>query len=592
MSTFLARIKTFCLEHWPMLIAAVVLSVLIASPLIAFRLKTGDVYQGINIHDLGANGHEYLSRGKEVLEGKPLGNPMLRENKDSPDYYFNINEKVLIAPVRFLGLQNSIDIVTLYNFYNVLGIFILLLLIYFFTLELYPDKWLAVAISLFVVGGYSIIYQKGLFYNDFNIYGRAMYPYTASVAFFSYLLLLLRTLKRPSRKSIVYTGIAFGLLFYLYFFAWTFTLVLNSLLLFFFLVKKDWPSFKILAWISGIGILLGLWNIVRIMQFLNSPAGEQFLFFSWSSNGRELVSSNLGLLTLLSLGALYFKNRQDKSFTLLLVFSLAGWISLNQQFITDRFIQYNHYYWFFITPTAIVTLIYVAWMFLPKKHWRVIFSILIVGVVYLNTAVGQYRSALVTWDFKLYEQRYRPIVDALNETKSSTVVLAADDVVSDLVTIYTPHDLFWNGFAKLNDIPMNRFKDALLVFLYINQESRQDPAAYLHKIVVDEKDNSFYKNLYMSIEGFHSGFDYYEYRRLATDDVDSLKKLRGETIDEISSLYKDLKESGIQEILSRYGVRYLIWDSTRYPEWDITILQNLEETAKEGGVYLYHFKGN
>jgi len=105
--------------------------------------------------------------------------PFYREGKEEKrDYYFTINEQVLSAPIRLLGLSDRIDVVTLYNAYNAIGVCALILLLYFFVLMLSGKRLLAAVTALFVVGGYSIVYNKGLFYSDFNVYGRAMYPPT------------------------------------------------------------------------------------------------------------------------------------------------------------------------------------------------------------------------------------------------------------------------------------------------------------------------------------------------------------------------------------------------------------------------------
>lgn len=580
----------FICEHWLIVASAFIVALLIASPLIMFPLRAADVYQGINIGSL-SNEHAYITRGKEVLEGHTLGNPMLRENKNQPDYYFTVNEYVLVAPLRLLGLSERVTIVTVYNVYNFVGIVLLILLIYFFVLRLSSRKLLAAATALFVVGGYSIIYQKALFYTDFNIYGRAIIPYISSIAFFAYLLSLVHALHSPRLWKTVLSGALFGVLFYVYFFAWTFTLAFNVILAFLFLFLKKTVSATIVLRVTGIGAVIGLYNVVRIALFVNSPAGEQFSYFAWSTHGRDAVWSTLSFVALCALLWLWHKRRDDTGTVLLLALTLAGVVMLNQQLITGRTVQYNHYYWFFVTPTALISLVYVFWSFLRSRSFEVVAAVAVVAVVFLNTAVGQYRSALTTWELKRYEQQYRPIIDRLAEDTRPRVILTADDYHSFLFTIYTPHDLFWSNFATMNRVPIDRFKDALYVYAYLNRESRPDITAYLQSVMSDRAHHSMYKSLYENIEGLWSGLDFYDYERQVARQTDFITRARSDTLRVLSDEYAAVNNpASMHALLRKYGVTYVVWDKNKYPEWNLSWIRGLSELASANNIFLYRIE--
>ena len=184
---FFQKLKT----HWFIILAALALVTIIEVPVFLFPKMAGEKYQGINIPTLGgANVYEYLMRGKDVLEGHSLGSASLREGKENSDYYFSIAEYILNKPIYWLGLGYNVDVVKLYDVYNFLGIFAIVLLIYFLVLDMSGSKLLSAVTALFVVGGYSIVYNKSLFYTDFNIYGRAVFPYMGSLFFFVYLYIV------------------------------------------------------------------------------------------------------------------------------------------------------------------------------------------------------------------------------------------------------------------------------------------------------------------------------------------------------------------------------------------------------------------
>ena len=113
------KIIDFLVAHYLALLMAFLLTLLIFLPIVIFPYLAGDSYNRINIpHHHGYDYYYYLSRGEEALAGNDLGNMALREGKEEQDPIFNYSEKILTAPVRLLNLEDQINIVQLYNFYN------------------------------------------------------------------------------------------------------------------------------------------------------------------------------------------------------------------------------------------------------------------------------------------------------------------------------------------------------------------------------------------------------------------------------------------------------------------------------------------
>ncbi|MDD4271843.1 MAG: hypothetical protein PHF50_03485 [Patescibacteria group bacterium] len=298
MQDALKKIKNFGHEHGWIIIASFLLTFIIFAPLLAFPGFIKDKYHGININRFSGDAHFYLTRGKEVLDGHGLGSPVLRGGKEGMDVQLSSSEYILLAPIKLLGLEKKFNIASIYNFYNFIGVFFLILLIYFFVWQLSGSKLLSIAAALFVVGGYSIVYNKSLFYSDFNVYARVIYPYFSSLILFAYLNLLVAGLKTAKLKYKILAGLVFGLLFYIYFYAWTFALAFNACLLLIYLFRKDFSEAKAISLISGIGLGLGLYNLIRLVSLLNPENGSQTAYFMAMSYGHAPVFSKIGFIAL------------------------------------------------------------------------------------------------------------------------------------------------------------------------------------------------------------------------------------------------------------------------------------------------------
>src|SRR3989338_9595150 len=118
------------LAHRLIVGAALVMSLLVSLPVILFPILARDSYQGINIAHFGTDEHYYLTRAKEILEGHSLGQPVLAEGKEKQDPTFSKAELVLTAPIRLFQLQDKVSIVTVYNIYNFLAVFLIVIFIY------------------------------------------------------------------------------------------------------------------------------------------------------------------------------------------------------------------------------------------------------------------------------------------------------------------------------------------------------------------------------------------------------------------------------------------------------------------------------
>ena len=379
--------KSFVIPHKLAIFNGLILAAFIISPLFIFPAMSGNSYRGIAIADNGTDELLYLSRGKDVLEGHHLGNPLFREGKDSQDPFFTYVEYLMLAPVKLLGLENRADITAIYAFYNFTGVFILALLIYFFLLRLSGDRLLSALAPALVIGGYALLDYRLLF--SINLYGRAFSPYIPVLAAFLYYNLLVLCLKSPEWKYKIFAGISFGFLFYVYLYAWSFVLVLNCVLFTLYFFKKDFAGAKKLFIITILGLGIGSYNIAKLLLFFFSENSRQLSYFVGTSHSHAPTLSAAGFAALILLYVFARKNREDKNIPLFLAFILSGWIVMNQQILTGIELQSDHWSSYFIGPAIIIIAAYIVWSFIRGYKYKKILAVFIFTTVFFKVGIGE-----------------------------------------------------------------------------------------------------------------------------------------------------------------------------------------------------------
>jgi len=583
-----ARILQSARFHWGGLVISLIAMILIIAPLVAFPFHSGEEYRGININHYGTDEDYYLARAKDVLDGHGTGQPFLAEGKNLTDPTFYKVEQVLMFPAVLFGLSDT-DVVTWFNVANALGVFVLTLLVYAFAFALSKNRLLAATIAAFVIGGHTIIFFKTLFYDSFNIYGRSIFPYASSIPFFAFLLLLYQaTVEKLGYLTAAGAGIFFGLLFYDYFYAWTFASALLGSFFLISLVTKNWRAVKVNVVVGLIGGLIAVPFLISFYYFFSSGEGAQIAYFLLAEHTRAFVMSILGSATLALFGLYLWRKPEDKNNPFILAIILAGWISLEQQMLSGRSIEYGHYYWYFIVPLSIIVGVYMVAMLLPKRV-RPWLATLLILTAFVNSIGGQYRSFFTTIPEKLHDQEYAQSLQILQSLPYGVVLTGhGNESFPLLVTSYTSNDLYFTPSALVFHVSPERMQETLLTYLALNVHARKDPMPYLEQLL-NATTTSPYKNLYRDIEGFMSGFDYGIYSAKAQNSDPVILEQRKELFSLLDTKYRDeIADTGtLRAKLFEDGVRYILWDKKFYPEWDLSPLEPLEKLNENGDILLF-----
>ena len=567
---------------------AILLTLLIEATWMVFPLIAGkEIYRGINIPQFGTDQHYYLTRGNDVLDGHGLGNSLQHDGKTRPDTFFTLNERLLLTPLRVFGIADGTDVVWVYNLLNTVGVFIVCLLIYFFAFRFTGSQDVSLAAMVGIIGGYSIVFNHRLFYIDSNLYGRAMYPYLSSIGLFITLILLLNALKKHRPTDRVYAGIAYGALFYNYFFAWSFTTVfLGIFCALLFLWKRRIEAFTVVC-IIAIGLGIGSFNLFKLFGSLLSHTDRAVSYFHWLEHTHAPMMSIVAVVSLALFGFYAARKRSDPRLPFMLAIILASFVIVNQQVITGIRIQPGHFYWYFIVPLNILIAIVMASELL-RERFRSVIMWAIISIAYLNTAVGQFQSTISALPLKIQEQRWQPMLMQLSRSQEDRVVLTASSPQALLIPIYTHHDLFWQASAVLYRPNIEQMKDMLIVYLWLNRDARLDVRRYLDDIAHGAKPSSE-GALFTDIEGFESGLDYYPYQRAFVAQDASLEPLHQSLINDLVARYKIYESApdGFQSLLTKYYVTYLVHDKITWPDMDPSVISNLRAVFDQDGVTLY-----
>ncbi|MBI5728789.1 MAG: hypothetical protein HY983_00895, partial [Candidatus Magasanikbacteria bacterium] len=532
----------------------------------------------------------------------------LSMGKDGPSPTHIYAEYFILRPLFILGLRD-VSIVTAYAIGNFVGVFFLIVAIYFFVLRLAGNKWLAAATALFVIGGYTFFTQYPIrvspFTDQINIYGRPLMPYFASLFFFLFLNFLLQSLDRSEKRYVWYSGLLFGALFYTYPYAWTFSMALLFTLGCAYGLQRNRTQLKKVVSIAMVGLVIGSPILVRISRIAQTQLGQQINYFSGIlyDHSPAPFSKVVGVSLLLWLVFSMLHKDHPRRYIILCLLA-SGIIAMNQQILTGRIVQFLHYFWYFVIPLAIIADLSMFWIIfralLPRSLQVIIFFTLLV-LVYSNTIFRQYLAYFDTKSVKLYAQNYGPIIDILNEDKQPKTILSSDIFFGNIFSVYTNHDMYWSADAYATNTPLDRIKDAFFVYLRLNRLARRNTLEFLKNerngrsnifdayhqssITTDQSSKIFYH-----LESFLSGSsDAAEYSLLIANHDPGLLAKQEEVDRLLLEEYKinTKTEADFLSLLRRGNIAYIVWDKNLNPNWDLSVVPCLSLVKGFHNVFLY-----
>lgn len=568
--------------HKAAIIIAILLSLIAAAPQIYLRIDPDNINTGIEV----LPDSPWSARTREVQDGHPnFGAIYYKDGKDNPYLFQPLGSMV----VGYMGKALSLDIADTILLSKFVLPFFTLLILYSFLYLFSRDKLLALAASALLLFADSILSKYGILQvlhgsspDNFLRMARPVNPAVIYILFFGFLSAFWRYYKMPTLKWGVISAVVLGLNFYNYFWSWSYLFALGLLLALIHLIRREWSRLKNVLWVYLGGAVVAIPYMMNLYRASKHP---QYLE-TGAINGvvHTHVPLFVGLVVIIALAVFVWKFPKDDRdrYFFGAAALLAPFITLNQQIITGKILQVNHYHWFFHKPMGVIFILIVLFYFLASQGLDKYRKVLAVGLIVVSISTAVFVQA----DSYLHDereggqilvdrQRYGEVVDWLNnKTEKESVVLGSDEA-AHMVVIYTSNNVFYHR-AGMYSLASTRARLLDQLFTFYRLEGVDVRAA---------------RERFYADRGHISAKIYGMYYR---DLGGSYETIPNEKIEEILEAYlRELRmpiSAWLRGVLDKYEVEYIVWDKVAEPNWRLDRFDFLEIKEDFGRMAIYGVK--
>lgn len=469
-------------------VAAIILSVIFGFlcilPNIVERFDKDYGYQGVVMMPTD---QEFYYGGRAAAVGYgdwPVANQYYESPKDQPYVQPAFPEAVIVFTGRVFGFEPLTSFI-LSKF--IFGMLLTIVLFGFWT-SVIKKPWMnliVIATVLFANAALSAPWdifrfiETGIFSNDFLRFSRPINPQWSATWFFFTLWILSLWMQDRSSWKAVLIGICAGIMLFSYVYAWTYLGAVLALLLLWYAYKKQWKRVTDILIIGIVFLLLGIPYLMNMWELIHHP------WYPETAARQGLIEKRFFVFGMYSIAfiiaAFPSKKILPKSWPLLPMLAIGGFIVLNQQMITGRAIVLTHYHWYFIQPLSamlLLTILFFACMqIIHSSRLR-----MTAGGIVLFGAIGfgmlQQAQAYVAAREEWSEyQSFGPVFQKLNEVgEKHQVVFAGRDNghIRDLITVHTPLSAYMAGNANGYLTPVSRARDAMFFELWLEDLSAEE----------------------------------------------------------------------------------------------------------------------
>lgn len=571
-------------KYLVVLLIAFICGLIFLMPYVFFVIKLGQNYQGIMLTPFDAEDH-YLSMINEVSEGHIWHNSTyLFEYKDIFNPLIQYTE-ILFG---FFVKYSHISIVSLYVSSKFIFSFINFILWYYFSLKLSKNNKLSLLSALLFSFGSSLLTNIGLtkqidvvLLKDGSsgvlTFSRFINPLGSFLFFIGALISCYNFFEKRNVKYSIIAGIFLGINFYIYFYFWSYLIVLYFLIFLYFLLKK----LKKEVLLSLLSIFTGF--IIGFYYIYNMGLSVFYNYIGKATSGMLLsivethrfVFSKVFFLSLFFYMLYFFLKKYKKDlisagdqFVVLLIFSI--FIATNQQLVTGKMMQEGHYHWYITTPIFFLVLSIFIFKILDfyknDKIKKILFYFFVAYLLYFGFSV-QLITLKKNMESYAYYQNYGILFNWLNKNSVKDSVVFANDEFSNLLPVYTSNNPYYSGYASYYaSNPKDRRLHAVNVYYFLN---------YRDKDIIE------FSKRKEELGRYALNLVYYR------DKCGRGDCYPDELLEEMKNSYKQFGEISFEEQLKKYKVDYFVWDQNKNPEWKIDDLLNLELITSYNNIYLF-----
>ncbi|KKT12908.1 MAG: hypothetical protein UV94_C0038G0004 [Parcubacteria group bacterium GW2011_GWC1_43_30] len=551
-------LKQFLREHKLAVFLALLTSTIVAFPQVYFRIDHKELYQeGTQVIEMLPHG-PWEGRVREVQDGHVLGgNVYQKEGKDNPYIYQPLAPMV----VAYMGKIFALDINNTILLSRLVLPFVVFLLIYGFVFLVSRDKFTALSSAAVLLLADSILSYSGITRllqgvspDHFLRLARPVVPALIYLFLFAFLLFFWQFYRKGNWKYGALSIIVLGLNFYNYFYTWTYLYAFGSILILLLIIQRNWRQ------VLRIGSVFVGGAIVAIPYFINMYRASQFPTFEDMGISSGIILSHQPLfmgssIIIALLFFLFLFPRIDKEKYLFgLAILLTPFLTMNQQVLTGRIMQPDHYHWFFHKPLAVSFVLITIFYLFDRRHLDLYKKIFAILVITSSIATG-------------------PVMDWLNSNAKKEAQIFGNDATADMTVLYTSLNVLYHAGICCTSISVTKstLYETLFIFFRLNEVDAQ--SAY----EAFSRERAFVSR---HIFGIY-------YRKLNG----SYESIPDEKFDEIVGMYKETLSTPtskwLEQIFEKYEVEYIVWDKVANPQWQLESYPFLKEVAMFDSMAIY-----
>ena len=473
------KLRQSLLNHKLAILLAIVISIITAFPQVYFRIehRNDGIYQGIEL----LPDSPWSPRAREVQDGHPnFGNIYNKDGKDNPYLFQPLGSMV----VGYMGKIFSLDINNTILLSRLVLPIVTFLLIYSFVFFMSRDKFAALcsaAVLLLADSALSYFGIKQLLHgvsaDNFLRMARPVNPAMIYIFFFGFLTSFWLFYKKLDQRWLygIISTVLLGLNFYNYFYSWTYLYAFGGILVLILLIQKKWKeALKITSVFLG-ALLIAVPYVINLYNASLFPSYEEVgqrlgIIFT---HGPLFV----GFTVIIALGVflLGFPKEDKKRYFFGLALLLTPFITMNQQVITGRVMQSNHYHWFFHKPIAVIFVLIVIFhlltLFKSRFYKEMLVTLIIISSVFIAVFTQVYSYSYDNRDggqIAIERQKYGPVMEWLNKNAEKEAVVFGSNETSHLTVIYTPLNVLFHRALCCTTLSAtkSRVLDILFFVLY------------------------------------------------------------------------------------------------------------------------------
>ncbi len=547
-------IWNFFRSHWVALCLAVLIGIITVLPQLLIIRALGTSWNGV-YPEINDDERYYLARGQDVVDGHThIAQPYLWEGKEQVALQFWVPDVLIAWSARI----TDVPLPVVFQIADVLLPAIIFLLLYALGYSVSRSKLLALTAA--------VVLHVGIY---LSLFGRPISPQVTLPFLLLFLWSLVRLVRSPHPRWLEYVplGVAFGLLFHVYTYYWTYAVVTIAAIGVLLLWMRAWLHVRALIIACMCAFVIAIPYLLQLVAANGYPEYAETLrrvgMITTHMPSGILVTSLSGVYALLWCVGVWQKIIPiDRVSAGWFAIVLSTGIVMNHHVITGQNLEFSsHYRW--LGVIVFVFGILYLWSvcrtrFSQCARLTPLVAGVCIGVSLFNGVQLVYAQSQVTE--RIYaEQRFGNVLQWLRTETPKDSVVFADPELSSLIPAFTSNNVFYASPALLHYMSNEEVRTRFLAQRYFDVS--------LSDTAITEGERGIWGNYYVDRYG-HATQQNILRRVLGLPEL-FVERYPTEDIKLLQQVWKEYKQQSFRDLIVPFRVDYIIWDTLRYSSWNI-----------------------